>query len=446
MKRGLAGIGLSVLALLLTALHATSCGGASAAGSVDSAPVIQAAAAPAFPLDDPHFSRQVNAIETLDGTQTYSDCGAPGFAVHDTIATVGVLASSEAQPSAWAVYRFPLNNPTDLESIKVTLHQGKLDDYYYVMLADYTSKRWQLVGQKLSTSQVLPADWQGLDITSPAKFVYIAVIVVDGRDINIAGLESSITQGNGGDYPIYDDFEDNDTLDTCYPIGVGSYVASTHDDFVPEMLEIDEAQDHWDFYCIDLNAGEHFTATLEYEYVNHFDQPNGTFNDLDMLMYAPGVMDLPLDNFNEQWSSIRIYFTNMELVSFVAPGTGTYRIGIRGDLGDQFSADSNAEYVLKTFVSADTHKVSGFITQNEQEPDKKFLVVLTPGNFSGVTSLEAAPHGGYEINGVPDGTYTMEVRGSAAWNQHDYTYPNTKQVVVSGGDVNISMSIDPFPG
>ncbi|MCB1222076.1 MAG: hypothetical protein H7A35_09360 [Planctomycetales bacterium] len=443
MTRGLAGIGLGLLALLCAALNLASCGSADATTAPESASL--SADAPSFPLDELHYSRQVNAIETLDGTQAFSDCGAPGFAVHETIPTVSVLTSTVEAPTAWAVYRFPLNNPQDLESIKVNLYQGKLDDYYYVMLADYNSNRWHLVGQKLSTSQVLPADWQGLDITSPAKFVYIAVIVVDGRDINIAGLESSITQGNGGDYPIYDDFEDNDTLDTCYPIGVGSYHASTHDDYVPEMLEIGEAQDHWDFYCIDLTAGDHFTATMEYEFINHFTPPY-TFNDLDILMYAPGVTSDPLNTFDEQWSSFRIYFTNIELVHFVAPTTGTYRIGIRGDLGDQFTADSNAEYVLNTFISADTHTVSGLISQDEQEPDKKFLVVLTPGNFSAVTSLETAPHGGYQIVGVPDGTYTLEVRGSAGFGQENYTYPNTQQVVVNGGDVNVSLSIDPFPG
>jgi hypothetical protein len=433
-------------ALLLAVLIAASCSqGQAATETLQSSPGISEG--PAFPLDDPHYSRQVDTVETVDGLLSFSNSGAPGFTPHPTISTVAVLESSEAAPTAWAVYRFTLNSNPELLSIKINLHQGNLSSQYLVMLADFASGRWQYQGQHLGTDILLPADYSGFNLVSPGKYCYLALLVIDGKKINVAGIESETTGGGGGEYPIFDQYEDNDTLSTCTPIGPGSYIASTHDDPVVEMLEIGELKDRWDFYCIDLEAGEHFTATMKYEFVNHFDQPNGTFNDLDMLMYVPGVPDdRALDDFHEQWSSYRIYFTNMELVHFVVPATGTYKLGIRGQLIDQFTAPSNAEYVLQTFISPNTHTVSGYITQNDLEVDKKFLVVLTPGNFSGVTSLEAAPHGGYSISGVPDGTYTMEVHGSAGFSQHDYVYPNTKEVVVNGTNVNVSMSIDPFPG
>ncbi len=446
MKQGLKGI-CAKLAILpvagLLALLAASCGGAAASPAPEQ--TLPAASTPAFPLDEAHYSRHVNALESVNGVQSFSNVGAPGYSVHPTIATVAVLESSVAVPTAWAVYRFPLNNPADLESIRISLTQSGFNKYL-ALLADYNSQRWQVVKETFGTSQILPEDWAGMDPESPGHWCYIAIVVVDGQTINISGLEGTLSESSTD--PIFDDFEDNDTLIDCYPIGVGTYFASTHDDYVPEMAFKGEGKDSWDFYCIDLAAGDHFTATMEYEFVNHFDQPNGPFNDLDVLMYEPGVLDDPLNTFSEAWSSIRIYFTNMELVHFVAPAGGTYRIGIRGDLGDEFVADSSAEYVLRTFISADTHTVSGLITQNELPVDKKFLVVLTPGNFSSPTSLEFdnPPDGQYSIMGVPDGTYTLSVHGSAAWNQHDYIYPNTKQVVVSGGNVNQSMSIDPYPG
>lgn len=433
-------------ALLLAVLAAAACS-QSEAGAETLQPIPAVSEGPAFPIDEAHYSRQVDTVETVNGLLSFSNSGAPGFTAHPTIATAAVLESSEAAPTAWAVYRFPLNTNPELLSIRVNVSPSNFESKYMAMLADFSTGRWQYQGQHLGTDILLPEHFTGLDLTSPGKYCYLALIVVDGKKINVAGIESETTGGGGGEYPIFDQYEDNDSLSECYPITAGQYIASTHDDLVVEMIEIGELQDRWDFYCIDLQAGEHFTATMEYEFVDHFNQPNGTFNDLDILMYVPGVPDdRALDDFNEQWSSFRIYFTNMELVHFVVPATGTYKLGIRGQLIDQFTAPSNAEYVLQTFISPNTYTVSGYITQNEQEVDKKFLVVLTPGNFSGVTSLEAAPHGGYSIPGVPDGTYTMEVRGSAGFNQHDYTYPNTKQVVVSGGNISVSMSIDPFPG
>lgn len=444
MTRGLLGTLPGLLAGMILAMLASACGTAS--GEVPQAGVEIPASTPAFPLDEAHYSRHVNAVEAVDGQASFSDIGAPGFSNHPTVAGTAVLASSTEVPTAWAVYRFPLNNPLDLESVKINLFQGKLDDSYYVMLADYSSMRWQMIGQKTGTSQLVPADWTGMDPESPGNWCYIAILVVDNRDINIAGIEATIDDGSGTEYPIFDDFEDNDTLVDCTPIDVGSYLASTHDTYVPEMVEIDEGFDRWDFYCVGLLAGEHFTATMAYEFVDHFNQPNGNFNDLDVLVYEPGVLQDPLDNFSEQWSSLRIYFTNMEHVHFVAPITGTYRLGIRGDLADQFGSDSNAEYVLNVFKNTSTQTVSGVISQNGTEVDKKFLVVLTPGNFSAVTSLEASPHGEFTIPGVPSGNYTMSVHGSAAWGQHDYVYPNTKEVVVNGTNVTANLDIDSFPG
>jgi hypothetical protein len=80
--------------------------------------------------------------------------------------------------------------------------------------------------------------------------------------------------------------------------------------------------------------------------------------------------------------------------------------------------------------------------------DKRFCVFLEPGNFNVPTNFDSGQEGKFEIEGVPDGTYTLKVQGSAGFYQTGYVYPETLQVTVAGANVsgkNIEISAFPEP-
>jgi hypothetical protein len=272
---------------------------------------------------------------------------------------------------------------------------------------------------------------------SPGHFAYLAVLVMPGNKINVASLDSQDDDPGGPppDDPIFDAYEDNDALDNCYTLLPGSHFASVHQTLRTDMNDPNEYRDIYDVYCVAIGSGQTLTATLRFEDYDHFWDGTGQRyeNDLDLLFFYPGATSI-LNDFNEQYSSFRIFYYPFEQVTFTASSGADYSLCVMTALGE--GVDSNALYNLQLFVSDSAYKVSGYLTQNGALPTKTFVAFLEPGNFNAITAFgaEGELDGHFVISGVPDGTYTLKAYTSLAFNPYPYEWPETLEVVVNGGD------------
>lgn len=448
---------------LAPALLWLSCASACAVGRAQ-APAETAAgpashALPALPDDGPAFGRRVSVEASISGNPAFLDSGAPGAAVHTTQADWLTLDAGAAGGFAWAIWQVPLASEIQLESLFFDIEASGLNKYW-LAVADYSTGSWRFLltaqyPSGIQSEQTISWPSAGLPpetaIHSPGEFAYIACLVEGTNKVNIAslGIVNSDPGPPPGDDPIYDQFEDNDTLDTCYDLGPGTHRASVHMTLNTEMHDPNEWRDIYDCYCVNVPAGSTLTATLRFEPYDHFwDGVSYRYeNDLDLLFFMPGASSI-LNDFVEQYSSFRIWYYQFEQVTYTANSTADYLLCVLGALGE--GVDSNAEYDLNIFVSAEAYTVSGYLTQQAALPTKKFVVFLEPGNFSDLTAFadEGEQDGHFAITGVPDGAYTLKVASSFAFYSTPYTWPETAAVLVGGGDSvgnDIDIGADP-PG
>jgi hypothetical protein len=387
------------------------------------------------------------------------DSGAPGAQPEATHADWLRLDATQSGGFAWAIWRIPLTAGFRLEQLDFNIEASGLNRYW-LALADYGSGTWRFVltgayptGIQGDQSLVWPTT--GLpaepDLHSPGEFAYLACIVEGANKVNVATLDVTDSDpGVGpGEDPIYDQFENNDTLDTYHDLTAGSYRASVHMTNRTDMNDPDEWKDVYDCYRVNVPAGKTLTATLRFEPFDHFwDGVSYRYeNDLDMLFFMPGASSI-LNDFVEQYSSLRIWYYQFEQVTYQAGSTQDYPICVMGALGE--GVNSNAEYDLNIFVSDSAYTVSGYLTQQGALPTKKFVVFLEPGNFSDLTAFadEGEQDGHFAIAGVPDGDYTVKVASSFAFYPTPYTWPETAQAQVLAGDSvgnDIDIGADP-PG
>lgn len=442
MAASTAGILRNALGALLGAALATACtaGGAElpAAGPPQSA-------LPALPDDGPAFSHAVSVVGSLPGSPAFLDSGAPGASPHATQAAWLTLDAAQSGGFAWAVWQIPLAADIQLQQLDLNLQASGLNRYW-LAVADYTAGSWRflLTGQYpagIQGSQSLSWPGAGLPLEpalhSPGEFAYVACLVTGTNKVNIAslGITNSDPGPGPGDDPIYDLYEDNDTLDSCHPLGPGQTHASVHMSINTEMHDPNEWRDTYDCYCVNVPSGKTLTATLRFEPYDHFwDGVSYRYeNDLDLLFYMPGASSI-LNDFVEQYSSLRIWYYQFEQVTYKANATADYPLCVMGALGE--GVPSNAEYDLNIFVSDNAYTVSGYLTQQGALPTKKFVAYLEPGNFSDLTAFgdEGEQDGHFAITGVPDGSYTLKIASSFAFYPAPYTWPETAAVLVSGAD------------
>jgi hypothetical protein len=434
------------LALLAIALTLPLLSGSCSTGSA--APLADAPSLPALPQDGPAWTRQVSEVTTIDGVDTYLDCGAPGAAPHISQATWLTLDGDQAAGEyAWAIWQIPLSDLTTVQEIALSIQQSGLSKYYLAW-ADYSAGQWRFIsvdgkaelqGQKTLT---VPGAQIGDETAmhSPGEFAYLAMLVLPGHKINVAGYTVTVDIDNSGNDPIYDDFEDNDNLDTCYPLEPGEYRASIHQKNVPEMDDPNENRDAADAYCIDVGPGQTLTVTLRHELYDHFG--GGWLNDLDLCFYSPGSDDV-WEDLVESESSISSRHPFEQIV--YESGGGTYYISVLPDLVDM-DTDDDAEYYINVFLSDNTYRVSGTVKLDGQTVTKDYTVYLEPGNFNALTPVDGGENGfgSFNIEGVPNGEYTLKVQGTNTFGEQDIAFPVEMPVTVLNNDeVNLVVELSP---
>lgn len=428
-------------------------------GGPDLAPTAAAMqrALPPLPDDGPAWTRRSSTTDnSVDGSGANPTSGAPYVYPHASIPQVLVMDATlpGAPDFIWAIWRVQLSPGMTVTTIRVDT-QGSVGKPFYAGLANYSKGHW-VFGPETMNHPTLPLPPES-ELHSPGNSVYVAIVVMKGVLVNIQTITVSTDGGTGTD-PIFDQFEPNNPMQQAWPLGPGYYHASIHETYVPEM----GGRDMMDFYTVSLTAGQYLTATLMFEPYDHFWAPGGdmltpNYNDLDVLIYPPGST-LPYDQFIESASGMTIYYYASDQGFYQVPSSGDYIIGILAD-ADIPHVDSNAEYYLGIYVSDSVHKVTGTITKETLEIDKPFLVYLENPDplatdrycFNAVAPIDTAPHGQFEIRGVPDGTYTLKVRSSGGYypyKVHPYTWPQTLPVNVAGSDVtglHLDIGEDPIP-
>lgn len=450
---------ISLLALLLPAAIVLCCAALSGCGGGPAlAPTAAAVqkALPPLPDDGPAWSKQSSETNnSVDGSGANPTSGLPGVYPDATVPQVLVMdAALPGSPDfIWAIWRVQLSPGMTITKITVNTYSS-VDQPYYAGLANYTKRHW-VFGNETSNNITLPLPPEA-QLHSPGNSVYVAIVVMAGVKVNIQSIAVT-TEGGTGTDPIYDQFEPNNPMEQAHPLGPGYYHASIHETYVPEM----GGRDMMDFYTVSLTAGQYLTATLMFEPYDHFWAPGGewltpSYNDLDVLIYPPGSTR-PYDDFIESASGMNIYYYAADEGFYKVTTSGDYIIGILADVGEIPHIDSNAEYYLGIYVNDSVHNVSGTITQQTKEITKEFLVYLErdpenpadSGDFNTIAPLDTAPHGQFVIKGVPDGTYSLKVRSSAAYYPyptHPYPWPETLPVTVAGSDVtgaNLDIGVDP---
>jgi hypothetical protein len=388
----------------------------------------------------------------VNGADYIASSGPPAVVPHPTQSTWVVLDGDQvADQTAWAIWRVTLNPGELPEAVDVNLPQNGLRRYW-IAYADFAGERWQFLdtagnelGLQGASAHIAPGT-PG-DLLSPNLNMYVAVIVRGGQSpssaINVGYLEAGYMPAGGTD-PIADDYEDNDTLDECYPLpDAGMYHASIHETWRVDMSDPNEFRDKYDFYCIDIPAGKELTVTLRHDAADHFGGQPGGYNDLDLLFY-PESAEVWGEDFIEDDSSMQVFygFEQIHLTGL----SGMYKLGVVPDIGDDYA--ENAEYDLGVYFSSSTHSGSGKITQDGASVDKRFSVFLEPGNFNVPTVFDPGHEGEFTIDGVPDGPYTLKVQGSAGDNQTGYVYPESLSVTFSGTNLtgkNLDISLFPEP-
>jgi hypothetical protein len=452
--------------LLLCCGQLASCGragagelaGAALPGSNPTAPATGGplAGLPPLPLDDgPNGNplRGARAVIGFAGVDRLYDSGS-GVSVNPNNGIWLELDARTAANYAWAVWRLPVPPTDPFELIQVNCATPA--QRYYMAYGDYSRGRWVFYQLTQSpqgfagTFNFDPALLPGgvAALTSPGGFVYLALIAAPANTdkLQVKGLDYTIPDeggGGGGDPPIFDQFEDNDTLDTATLLEPGIYRASIHQSPVIELMSIGELRDYYDCYRVLVPAGKILTATLRHATFDHFG--SGIENDCDLLFYFPGASQI-LNDFDEGLSSVGIWYDPFEQVNFSGGNGSEYFLTVLGDMGEP-GAKTNAEYDLGIFLSDVVYSVSGSITQNSGSLDRDVVVFLEPGNFNANTPVPGnGTPGQFSIQGVPPGTYTLKVHGSARFGPTGYEWPDVlENVVVAGNLSGLSLDIGPNP-
>lgn len=409
----------------------------------------QPALLPELPAAGPYWSRQVSDVTSQIGSDRYQDCAEPG-ALPDVPFTGALqLDGTAASEYAWSIWRFALTPETVIEKFKITLTASGLSPYY-TAYADYTQHRWVVSDVHGGGTTVFPVDESSLH--SADEYAYLAILVAPDSIIKVAQIEMT-AEGPPLPGPIFDQFEDNDEMDIAYPLTAGMYHASIHESYRGD-IPAPEQQDFWDFYSIDLQAGQTLTLTLRYEVFDHFhNAPLPNYNDLDLLFYTSLTTNY-MNDFIEQYSGLRIYYAPFEHCVYTADAARTIYIGIRGDSEASDPVDNNAEYYLGVAITNGlTYTVTGNISVLGEIPNRDVVVFLEaatdelPGNYNYVTALPPGNAGYFEITGVPDGDYTLWVHGTARYGPSDFVWPESLLLTVDGADLSgMDLDLSDYPG
>jgi len=410
---------------------------------------------PSLP-QDAHLAgpiRQVLSVNSYDGADRFTN-SVGGVSVNQNNGWWLELDATTANPYAWAMWRLAADAVEPFTTFRINC--GTPSMRYYVIYADYARNRWMFytpqVGLGLSfagTIEIDPASLPGGEsvLHSPGGFAYIALIAVPANSgkLQVKGIDVTIPGGDPlpGEDPIYDQFENNDTLATCTPLTQGMFKASIHQRYTLGMQLDGEERDYFDCYCVNVPVGKTLTATLRHETFDHF---GGVENDADLLFYFPGASNIGND-FDETLSSTGIFYDPFEQVNFVAPADGDYLLTVIGDNSEP-GVRTNAEYDLGIFISDAVYDVSGTITQGGNPLTTDVVAFLKPGNFNVNTPVPPAGVGGsFTIKGVPPGTYTLWVHGTARYGPTGYVYPEHKQdiEVLNANVTGIELEIGPNP-
>jgi hypothetical protein len=391
-----------------------------------------------LPDESALLARQISAVTSFDGVSRFMDSGVgvtPNTLNQQWLALDGTVAT----PASWAIWRFPEctdppNGPFLDFQVFVKFASGQ---FFYVAYADYTANRWvffDIVNNPdglLTSFAFNPASLpNGEDsLHSPGGFAYLAILAV-GTNVQVQHMDCTTPEPDPipGTDSIPDQFEDNDTLATCYPLTPGMYHASIHQSNA-EMADQNELRDPIDCYCVDVPAGKTLTATLRHEIWDHFG--SGFENDADLLFYFPGASEV-YNDFDEPLSSTGIFYDPFEQVLFTN-STGSdmmVSLAVVGEIGEP-GVRTNCEYDLGIFISDVAFRVGGTFTQNNAELDKDVVAYLTGpggvgGNFNINTPVPGSGQPGvFSIPGVPPGTYELHAHGSARFGPQGYVWPET---------------------
>ena len=423
---------------------ASGCGG-SGSGPALHTDAPAAGGLPALPADGPYFSRTVSDVTTQTGADRLSN-SAVGTAPMVGDANSLTLDGTAAGEFAWAIWCFPLTPTTEIAQFSITPKQSGQNKYFYAY-ADYAQNRWVYSAEKSGGTSFAPTDQAALH--SAGEFAYIAILVGAGNTVNIAEIAMDAT-GPPPEYAIFDQFEDNDTSQTAWPLDPGLYRASIHETYNLNMPG-GEYTDVWDFYQIQLAAGQTLVYTMRFEPYDHFwaysiEYPAPNFNDLDVLFYL-GPTNYPLDDFIEANSSTRIYYDSFEQGSYTANAQRSVILGILGDINIADPTDANAEYYLGIMIGTALHEVSGSLKMDGAVPDRDLVAFLEPGNFNFVTALPGnGTPGDFTIPGVPDGTYTLRACVTARFPPFSHFFDASLPVTVDGGDVSgLYLDLEALP-